>query len=61
MCLHQDQNCPGINCPCDCMNCMFASDRDESLLRPPAHTGHTLHECLVRSIEDLLQPVGWEP
>lgn len=29
MCDHEDRQCPGIYCPCECMNCQFPFDPDE--------------------------------
>ena len=34
MCEHEDRNCPGRNCRCECMNCMFPeTDCDDAACR----------------------------
>jgi hypothetical protein len=58
MCLHQDQNCTGRNCPCDCMNCMFASDRDESLVAPAPELTEYLRRHLAHAGTDRLPALG---
>ena len=47
MCLHQDRNC-GRNCPCDCMNCLFASDRDERRYPPELTSYLRKYDCVRR-------------